>query len=223
MAARSTAGFSASHWTELFHESKKMSKTTSDVNDKKVAKFVRNASRRLRPLLGKIKVGSPGQPLISDHRPDPINSSIKQVCTWNYSTGRISIEWGHGHVSPARSASSANRRRDSRSRSTTIFSTKSSDNQILGVPADERKETDLASTLVRILTSFAWTAGLGRVQMEMLFLIIPARNLQRRPDLSFVVPSSAGRAVDAFPQLPPGSGAQPGDRDRQSLEFVPTK
>jgi Uma2 family endonuclease len=60
------------------------------------------------------------------------------------------------------------------------------DNQIRELPPMSARETDLASTLIRILSSFAWNAGLGRVQMEMLFLIIPAKNLQRRPDLSFV-------------------------------------
>jgi Uma2 family endonuclease len=48
------------------------------------------------------------------------------------------------------------------------------------------RETYLASTLLRILGSFAWNAGLGHVTAEMLHLIIPATNLQRRPDLSFV-------------------------------------
>jgi Uma2 family endonuclease len=60
------------------------------------------------------------------------------------------------------------------------------DNQIQEVPPMSARETDLASTLIRILSAFAWNAGLGRVQMEMLFLIIPVKNLQRRPDLSFV-------------------------------------
>jgi Uma2 family endonuclease len=60
------------------------------------------------------------------------------------------------------------------------------DNQIQELPPMSARETNLASTLIRILSSFAWNAGLGRVQMEMLFLIIPAKNLQRRPDLSFV-------------------------------------
>jgi len=60
------------------------------------------------------------------------------------------------------------------------------DNQIRELPPMSARETDLASTLIGILSSFARTAGLGRVQMEMLFLIIPAKGLQRRPDLSFV-------------------------------------
>jgi Uma2 family endonuclease len=60
------------------------------------------------------------------------------------------------------------------------------DNQILELPPMSARETYLASTLIRILGTFAWTAGLGHVTAEMLHLIIPARNLQRRPDLSFV-------------------------------------
>jgi Uma2 family endonuclease len=60
------------------------------------------------------------------------------------------------------------------------------DNQILELPPMSARETYLASTLLRILGTFAWTAGLGRVTAEMLHLIIPAKNLQRRPDLSFV-------------------------------------
>jgi Uma2 family endonuclease len=60
------------------------------------------------------------------------------------------------------------------------------DGRIIEVPPMGAREADLAATLMRILSSFAWQAGLGRVQMEMLFLLDPAKNLKRRPDLSFV-------------------------------------
>jgi Uma2 family endonuclease len=60
------------------------------------------------------------------------------------------------------------------------------DNQIRELPPMSARETYLASTLLRILGTFAWTAGLGHVTAEMLHLIIPAKGLQRRPDLSFV-------------------------------------
>ena len=70
-------------------------------------------------------------------------------------------------------------------------------------------ETTLASDLLCILGGFARDHALGRVMTEMLFLIDPAANLQRRPDLAFVsrerwpldrkVPSTA--AWDVVPDL----------------------
>ena len=48
------------------------------------------------------------------------------------------------------------------------------------------REVNLASTLIRILSNFAWSHQLGRVESEMLFLLDAAKNLQRRPDLALV-------------------------------------
>ena len=47
-------------------------------------------------------------------------------------------------------------------------------------------EIRIASTLIQLLGPYVRERGLGRVDTEMLFLIDPARNLQRRPDLAFV-------------------------------------
>jgi Uma2 family endonuclease len=48
--------------------------------------------------------------------------------------------------------------------------------------------------LVRIVSNYAWNASQGLVQAEMLFLIDKSRNLQRRPEVSFV----------SFPRWPKG-------------------
>jgi Uma2 family endonuclease len=60
------------------------------------------------------------------------------------------------------------------------------DNQIRELPPMGAREVDLASTLIRILSNFAWSHQLGRVESEMLFLLDPVKNLQRRPDLALV-------------------------------------
>jgi Uma2 family endonuclease len=60
------------------------------------------------------------------------------------------------------------------------------DNQLRELPPMGAREVDLASTLIRILSNFAWSHRLGRVESEMLFLLDVAKNLQRRPDLAFV-------------------------------------
>ncbi|MGB2609025.1 MAG: hypothetical protein WBC80_08615, partial [Isosphaeraceae bacterium] len=60
------------------------------------------------------------------------------------------------------------------------------DQQIRELPRMGAREVHLASTLSRILSSFAWNNKLGHVESEMLFLLDRAKNLQRRPDLAFV-------------------------------------
>ena len=60
------------------------------------------------------------------------------------------------------------------------------DNQVRELPPMGVEEGLLASTLMRILSNFAWNAGLGEVVSEILFLLIAAKKLQRRPDLAFV-------------------------------------
>jgi len=60
------------------------------------------------------------------------------------------------------------------------------DNEVRELPPMGASETDLASVLFRILSPFAWDHALGKVVSEMLFLLIPGTNLQRRPDLAFV-------------------------------------
>ncbi len=60
------------------------------------------------------------------------------------------------------------------------------DNQVRELPPMGVEEGLLASTLMRILSPFAWNAGLGEVVSEILFLLIAAKKRQRRPDLAFV-------------------------------------
>ena len=60
------------------------------------------------------------------------------------------------------------------------------DNQIRELPPMGAQEVRLASTLLRFLISFAWDHGLGEVVSEMLFLLEPGTNLQRKPDLALV-------------------------------------
>jgi Uma2 family endonuclease len=58
--------------------------------------------------------------------------------------------------------------------------------QVRELPPTGVEPVLLAATLIRILSNFAWTAGLGRVVSEMLFLLNPAKKLHRRPDLALV-------------------------------------
>jgi Uma2 family endonuclease len=60
------------------------------------------------------------------------------------------------------------------------------DNEFRELPPMSACETQFASNLVRIVSNHAWNASQGLVQAEMLFLIDNSRNLQRRPDVSFV-------------------------------------
>jgi Uma2 family endonuclease len=61
------------------------------------------------------------------------------------------------------------------------------DNQVRELPPMGVRETHLASMIFRILSNFSWSHGLGQVESEMLFLLIPPpRDLQRRPDLAYV-------------------------------------
>ncbi|MFI5457930.1 MAG: Uma2 family endonuclease [Isosphaerales bacterium] len=60
------------------------------------------------------------------------------------------------------------------------------DNEVRELLPMGARETLLASVVFRILSNFAWDHALGQVVSEMLFLLIPGTNLQRRPDLAFV-------------------------------------
>jgi Uma2 family endonuclease len=60
------------------------------------------------------------------------------------------------------------------------------DNEVRELPPMGAREVQLASSLIRILGSFAWDHALGQVVSEMLFLLDPRTNLQRRPDLAYV-------------------------------------
>jgi Uma2 family endonuclease len=60
------------------------------------------------------------------------------------------------------------------------------DNEFRELPPRSAREIHLASTLFRMLSNFAWNHELGHVESEMLFLLNPLKNLQRRPDLAFV-------------------------------------
>ena len=60
------------------------------------------------------------------------------------------------------------------------------DNEIRELPPMSARETQFASNLAGIVRQSRVESSLGRVQAEMLFLIDEPRNLQRRPDVSFV-------------------------------------
>ncbi|MGO9597484.1 MAG: Uma2 family endonuclease [Isosphaeraceae bacterium] len=83
------------------------------------------------------------------------------------------------------------------------------DDTIRELPAMGAREGYLASTLSRILGNFTWNNGLGHVVTEVLFLLVRARNLQRRPDVAFVSfgrwarerPVPAEPAWDVVPNL----------------------
>jgi Uma2 family endonuclease len=60
------------------------------------------------------------------------------------------------------------------------------DDEIRELPPMSARETRYASILLRILGPFAWNSSLGVSDAEMLFLIDTSRNLQRRPDVSYV-------------------------------------
>jgi Uma2 family endonuclease len=60
------------------------------------------------------------------------------------------------------------------------------DNEIRELPPMSARETQFATDLALIVNNHARNSSLGKVQAEMLFLIDAPRNLQRRPDVSFV-------------------------------------
>lgn len=60
------------------------------------------------------------------------------------------------------------------------------DGEIRELPPMSASGAQLAYDLARLVGNHVWTASLGKVQSEMLFLIDKARNRQRRPDVSFV-------------------------------------
>jgi Uma2 family endonuclease len=60
------------------------------------------------------------------------------------------------------------------------------DNEIRELPPMSARETQFGWNLSHILGNFALNSSLGLVQTEMLFRIDAARNLQRRPDVSYV-------------------------------------
>jgi Uma2 family endonuclease len=60
------------------------------------------------------------------------------------------------------------------------------DHQVRELPPMGVEEGLIASRLWRLMSPFAWTAGLGEVVSEILFLLIAVKKLQRRPDLAFV-------------------------------------
>ena len=84
------------------------------------------------------------------------------------------------------------------------------------------RETHFASILVRLVGPFAWNQGLGQVDVEQLFLLDLAKNLQRRPDLAFVSfarwprgkPVPGMNAWEVVPDLAIESSARPTARMR---------
>src|SRR5262245_57766583 len=60
------------------------------------------------------------------------------------------------------------------------------DNVVKALPPMGARETHVASGLMRILSNLTWEHALGQVVAEMLFMLAPSTNLQRRPDLAFV-------------------------------------
>ncbi len=83
------------------------------------------------------------------------------------------------------------------------------DNEFRELPLMSARETRLASILLQILGPFTRSNSLGLTDMEMLFLIGGPRNLQRRPDVSYVSfqrwpkgkPVPATNAWDVVPDL----------------------
>ncbi len=75
------------------------------------------------------------------------------------------------------------------------------DNEIREVAPMSARETRSASNLQRILGNFAWNNALGVTDVEMLFLIDKSRNLQRRPDFSYV-------SFERWPKGKPVPGTQ---------------
>jgi Uma2 family endonuclease len=75
------------------------------------------------------------------------------------------------------------------------------DNEIRELPPMSARETRFGSTLVQTMGPFALNSSLGVVDAEMLFLLDKSRNLQRRPDVSFVSFQRwpKGRPVPATP------------------------
>jgi len=61
-----------------------------------------------------------------------------------------------------------------------------SDGQVVEKPPMGAFEADVAGSLFLVLGTFVRSHRLGKAQSEMLFLIDRAKNLQRRPDVSFV-------------------------------------
>jgi Uma2 family endonuclease len=60
------------------------------------------------------------------------------------------------------------------------------DDEIRELPPMSARETQFATDLARLVGNHAWTAKLGKVQAEMLFLVDKSRNRQMRPDVSYV-------------------------------------
>ena len=60
------------------------------------------------------------------------------------------------------------------------------DNEIRELPPMGARNTQFASNLLPIVGTHVRNRSLGRAQSEMLFLIDKSRNLQRRPDVSYV-------------------------------------
>ncbi len=79
-------------------------------------------------------------------------------------------------------------------------------NQIRELPPMSAREIHLASTLMRILSSFAWSGGLGHVESEMLFLLQAAKNLHAAPTWH-TSPSNDGRAASRYRVHPLGTSS----------------
>jgi Uma2 family endonuclease len=60
------------------------------------------------------------------------------------------------------------------------------DNEIRELPPMSARETQFATDLARMIGNHVGRTSSGRAQAEMLFLIDESRNLQRRPDASYV-------------------------------------
>jgi Uma2 family endonuclease len=73
------------------------------------------------------------------------------------------------------------------------------DNQVRELPPMSAREALFASTLIRYMSQFAWNGGFGQVVSEMLFLLVAAKNLQRRPDLALI-------SFDRWPRGKPAPG-----------------
>jgi Uma2 family endonuclease len=74
-------------------------------------------------------------------------------------------------------------------------------NEIRELPPMSARETRFANNVSLILGPFAWNHSLGVTDVEMLFLIDKPRNLQRRPDVSYV-------SFERWPKGKPVPGTQ---------------
>ena len=96
------------------------------------------------------------------------------------------------------------------------------ENQVRELPPMGVREVHLASVMFRVLSSFAWDHGLGQIESEMLFLLIPRSNLHAGP-IWLLCPSTVGLAIVLFPKDRPGRSSQTWPSKSSAPRTSPTK